>query len=93
MGGMEIKLAYVVDLPDLSTSFHKVSLDKQATDFDIDVMKHSDFFTYILLLPKMDHSWNRSEYTENLYYIIDSNWCEIEMKMQWRYPRSHKCKY
>ena len=63
----------LVDLLHLSMSFHKVSLDEKATDFDIDVMKQSNLFRYIILLPKMNHSWIRFKQAENLYCIIDSN--------------------
>ena len=41
----------------------------------------------------MDDSWNTFKYTENVYYIIDSDWCELDIDMQWRKPRSPKCKY
>ena len=74
-------------------SFHKVSLDEKATEFDIDVVEQSEFIRYIILLPRMDDSWNTFKYTENVYYIIDSDWCELDIDMQWRKPRSPKCKY
>lgn len=91
--GIEINLTYVTNISDLSMSFHKVSLDEKATEFDIDVIEHNEFIRYIILLPKMDDSWNTFKYTENVYYIIDSDWCELDIDMQWRKPRSPKCKY
>ena len=91
--GVEINLTYVTNISDLSMSFHKVSLDENATEFDIDVVEQSEFIRYIILLPKMDDSWNTFKYTENVYYIIDSDWCELDIDMQWRKPKSPKCKY
>ena len=58
-------------------SSHTVTVDISTTEFDIDLIINNIFVRYIILLPNMDDIRSTLKLIDNVYYIIDLDWCEL----------------
>ena len=68
-------------------SSHTVTVDISTTEFDIDLIINNIFVRYIILSPKMDDIGNTLKLIDNVYYIIDLDWCELGIDMKWEKPK------
>ena len=76
-----------------SMNYHKVDLDLSLTDLDLLNLYTSNTRNYLLLLPE----WYKDGYINvesiSAYYIIDSEWNELDNMNNLYIPKSPECKY
>ena len=65
----------------ISTDKHLVKLDKRV------------FTKFMLLLPKLGAFGYTNNQSPPLYYVIDSEWNELDEEKQFNHPKSPGCKY
>ena len=74
-------------------NYHKVDLDLSLTDLDLLNLYTSNTRNYPLLLPE----WYKDGYINvesiSAYYIIDSEWNELDNMNNLYIPKSPECKY
>ena len=69
--------------------FHNISIDMSLTDNDIlSVFDASSIDNFVLLLPELGGYGYKNDSKLSLYYIIDSDWNELNKDMQMISPKT-----
>ena len=92
MKGQQIIINYDSTFKSLNMNFHKVNMN-EASYLDLHELKEESISKYILLLPKLGELGYANNQNTNLYYIIDSEWNELNKNMVFCRPTSPGCKY
>ena len=88
-----IEFQYFKNILSLSMNFHKVKIDLSITDSDLQPFDESYISSYLLLLPELDKEGHINLQENMSYYIIDSDWNELDYHNLFPPPRSPRCKY
>ena len=80
-------------MTNLSMHFHKMIMDLSLTKFDLVSLKVGDILCYLFLLPQVNINGFHNIECHSLFYVIDSNWQELDDQMKMRRPMSPGCKY
>ena len=91
--GINITFEHNYNVPSLAMNFHNVWMDLTLTKYDLMPLLKSDIVAYLLLLPEVNMDGFLNNETNSLYYIINSEWQELDDKLQMRRPLSPGCKY
>ncbi len=73
--------------------FHTVQMNLQSTDKHLVKLDESMFTKYMLLFPKLGEFGYTNNQSPLLYYVIDSEWNELDEEYQFNRPKSPGCKY
>ena len=68
-------------------------MDLSLTKFDLVSINESEIDCYLLLLPEVNINSFHNIECISFYYVIDSNWNELDDKMNMKKPMSPGCKY
>ena len=77
----------------LSMNFHKVTMDLSRTDLDLYDIDKKKISNYVLLLPELEKSGFIHQQMYSSYYVIDSEWNELDSNMKFIKPRAPYCNY
>ena len=89
-----ILFEYAKTVESLSMNFHNISIDMSLTDNDIlRVFDASSIGNFVLLLPELGGYGYINDSKLSLYYIIDSDWNELNEDMQMISPKTPNCSY
>ena len=91
--GIAISFEHSLHMTNLSMHFHKMIMDLSLTKFDLVSLKETDILCYLLLLPEVNINGFHNIECHSLFYVIDSNWHELDDQMKMRRPMSPGCKY
>ena len=92
MKGQQIIINYDSTFKTLNMNFHKVNMN-EASYLDLHELKEESISKYIFFLPKLGELGYANNKNTNLYYIIDSEWNELNKNMVFCRPTSPGCKY
>ena len=73
--------------------YHSVKLDLNTTYLNLISIEEDNIAKFILLLPELGSIGFIRSLRNNSYYIIDSEWNELDEHMDWNKPRSPGCMY
>ena len=73
--------------------FHEMKMDLSLTKLDLSSFKYIDINSYLLLLPEANIKGFINIECQSLFYVIDSNWNELDDNMIMETPKSQECKY
>ena len=89
-----ILFEYAKTIESLSLNFHNININMSLTENDIlgdfDVTSIDNF---VLLLPELGGCGYTNDNKLSLYYIIDSDWNELNKDMQMISPKTPNCFY
>ena len=89
-----ILFEYAKTIESLSMNFHNINIDMSLTDNDIlSVFDVSSIGNFVLLLPELGGYGYTNDSKLSLYYIIDSDWNELNKDMQMISPKTPNCCY
>ena len=91
--GYPIYFKYSNRIESLNMVFHTVQMNEQSTDKQLVKLDESMFTKYMLLLPKLGEFGYTNNQSPLLYYVIDSEWNELDEEYQFNRPKSPGCKY
>jgi len=91
--GYPIFLSYSTTIKSLEMNFHTVKMNVVLTDADLAEIEEMKITKYILLLPKLGDLGYANNEQASLYYVIDSEWNELNENMHFSRPTSPGCKY
>jgi len=91
--GYPIFFSYVTTIKSLEMNFHTVKMNVVLTDADFAEIEEMKITKYILLLPKLGDLGYANNEEASLYYVIDSEWNELNENMHFSRPTSPGCKY
>ena len=92
MKGQHIIINYASTFKSLNMIFHEVNM-KDVSYLDLDELKEDSISKYILLLPKFGELEYANNQNTNLYYVINSEWNELNENMVFSLPTSPVCNY
>ena len=86
---INIKVEKLKEMKSISMCFFNVSCDFNYDDMHITILKSSDITHFLLLLPELDNDGYQTEATDdiNAYYIIDSEWNELDENLNFVKPK------
>ena len=90
---MSISFQHKFFIPALSMHFHDIILNLSINKLDLKEVRKSVITDYILALPELRIDGYMNEQCGCSYYVIDSNWNELDQHMQFNKPKSPECKY
>ena len=93
MQGIPIQFDYEGKYNSLSMNFHKVLVDETITDFSLKTFAVSDINKFMLALPHIGTSGYQVNNQSYLYYIIDSEWNELNENNEIKAPTTPRCTY
>ena len=93
MGLFPIVLQFSKIMSTLSIHYFKVSMDLSKTDLDLIPFDKNEIVKYILLLPEINEYGYMTKDQSASYYVIDSDWNELNQYMEFMKPYSPNCKY
>ena len=73
--------------------YHRVAIDMSITDDEKSIIDFTTISNYVLLLPELGGYGYTIADTLSLYYIIDSEWKELDNNMKFSSPMSPGCCY
>ena len=90
---LPIGLQFTKTWPQLAMNFHKVTMDFSKTDLDLYDIGKEKILNYVLLLPELDKDGFIHKHMFSSYYIIDSEWNELDTNLKFAKPKTPYCKY
>ena len=94
IGGIKIDMDGVSNIiRSLSMVYHTVKMDLDTTDLNLISIEEEDISKFVLLLPELCSTGYIKSLQNNSYYIIDSEWNELDEHMDWNTPKSPGCTY
>ena len=93
MKGIAISFECSFHVSTLSMHFHKMKMDLSLTKFDLVSINESEINCYLLLLPEVNINGFHNIECISFFYVIDSNWNELDDEMNMKKPMSPGCKY
>ena len=93
MYGIEIECKYFEPIESLDIYFHNIEVDMKVTDFSMKHLIKASINRFMLLLPKIATSGCNMIEELSLYYIIDSEWNELDEKYLFKKPQTPGCIY
>ena len=72
----------------LSMVYHGIKIDLDTTDVNLISIEEENISKFILLLPELCSTGYIKSLQNNSYYIIDSEWNELDEHMNWNRPKS-----
>ena len=88
-----IQLCQMKSISCLSMNYHVTNLDLSLTDFDLLPFEDKMITNYILLLPELSKIGYFHLQKNASYYVIDSEWNELDKANNFMPPKSPECKY
>ena len=88
-----IQLCQMKSISCLSMNYHLTNLDLSLTDFDLLPFEDKMITNYILLLPELSKIGYFHLQKNASYYVIDSEWNELDKANNFMPPKSPECKY
>ena len=88
-----IQWCYMKTIHSLSMNCHAINLDLSLTDFDLLPFKDAMITNYLLLLPELSKTGYIHTQQNSYYYVIDSEWNELDKSTNLVPPKSPECKY
>jgi len=88
-----IQIQHFKKISSLSMDFHKVEIDSSMTDTELQPFDENCISNYLLLLPELDKDGYINLEGNGSYYIIDSDWNELDCHILLSPPKSPNCKY
>ena len=89
IGGIRIDMDGVSNIiRSLSMVYHRVKMDLDTTDLNLMSIEEENISKFILLLPELCSTGYIKSLQNNSYYIIDSEWNELDEHMNWNRPKS-----
>ena len=89
-----ILFEYAKTIESLSINFHNINIDMSLIDNGIlSVFDVSSIVNLVLLLPELRRYGYTNDNKISLYYIIDSDWNELNNNMQMISPKTPYCTY
>ena len=74
-------------------NYHAINFDMSLTDFDLLPFDDTMITNYLLLLPELSKIGYIHLQTNASYYVIDSEWNELDKSNIFVPPKSPDCKY
>ena len=91
--GINVTFQYVSSIPTLSMHFHEMKMDLSMSKKDLASFKADDIDSFLLLLPQVTLKGFINVESMSLYYVIDSNWNELDEELNLSKPKSPGSKY
>ena len=91
--GIPIHFDYEGKYTSLSMNFHKLRVDMTITDSSLYRFAVSDIKIFILALPYIGTSGYQANNKSSMYYIIDSEWNELNENDELQAPSTPGCTY
>lgn len=88
-----IQFSYMKTIHSLSMNYHAINFDLSLTDFDLLPFKDAMITNYLLLLPELSKTGYIHTQQNSYYYVIDSEWNELDKSTNLVPPKSPECKY
>ena len=90
---VEMQLCYMKSIQSLSMNFHMINFDLSVTDLDLLPFDDSMITNYLLLLPELSKTGYVNVPKNASYYVIDSEWNELDSSNMFVQPKSPECTY
>ena len=90
---IEIEFQHFKNISSLAMNFHQVNMNLAATDSQLQPFDEGFISNYLLLLPELDKEGYINLQGNGSYYIIDSDWNELDSHILLSPPKSPNCKY
>ena len=87
-----IQLCHMKSISSLSMNYHATKLDLSLTDFDLLPFEDKMITNYLLLLPELSKIGYINVQKNASYYVIDSEWNELDKSNSFMPPKSTECK-
>ena len=91
--GVEIKFNFQKKIDILSICFHNIAVDMNMTDYSLECFRKEIINQFILLLPEMETSGYKAGGNMCMYYVINSEWNELDENLVFSTPRTPGCIY
>ena len=88
-----IQLKYYKTLSEISMTYHKILFDLSFTDLELLPFEEDTIENYLLLLPELGKDGYINAEENASYYIIDSEWNELNEQNNLIPPKSPGCIY
>ena len=93
LNAIPIEFQHFKNISSLTMNFHQVEINLALTDSELQPFDESFISNYLLLLPELDKEGYINLQGNGSYYIIDSDWNELDSHVLLSPPKSPKCKY
>ena len=90
---LPIQLCQMKSIPSLSMNYHTINFDLSLTEFDLLPFEDKMITNYLLLLPELSKIGYIHVQKNASYYIIDSEWNELDKSNSFIPPKSPECNY
>ena len=91
--GMKMFLKHKNTNKILSMHLHEMKIDLSMTNLDLILFNEDDIHNYMLVLPELSIFGYMHIECKLLYYVIDSDYNEMDNNMNMETPKSPGCKY
>ena len=88
-----MQLCYLKTIPYLSMNYHMINFDLSITDIDLLPFDDAMITNYIFLLPELSKTGYVNVPKNTSYYVIDSEWNELDKLNIFVPPTSPECNY
>ena len=93
MQGIPIHFDFEGKHNSICINFHKLVVDMTITDFSLKTFGVSDIKNFLMALPKIGISGYQVSNQSSLYYIIDSEWNELNENDELKAPGIPGCTF
>ena len=90
---LPISIRFTKTWQHLAMHFHKVTMNLSKTDLDLNDIDKEKFLNYVLFLPELDKDGFIHKQMFSSYYIIDSEWNELDTNLTFAKPKTPYCNY
>ena len=90
---MKMFLKHEKTIENLSMHLHEMKIDLSMIKLDLILFNEDDIHNYMLVLPELSIFGYIHIECKSLYYVIDSDWNELDDNMNMETPKSPGCKY
>ena len=81
-----VSFKYKFFIPTLAMNFHDIIMDLSMTKLDLKSISVGEIGGYILALPELTMDGYLNEQCGCAYYVVDSDWNELDQHMQFNKP-------
>ena len=90
---MKMFLTHENTIENLSMHLHEMKIDLSMTKLDLILFNEDDIHNHMLVLPELSIFGYIHIECKSLYYVIDSDWNELDDNMNMETPKSPGCIY
>ena len=91
--GFQINVKLLKSCDSLRMHFHTLELNDEMTDVELNILHLESIRRYVLFLPELTEMGYSHISNYGSYYVIDSDWNELDIELKFLPPKAPNCSY